>query len=160
MLSRFRLELAMAGTVFVLGALAVTGALEHETGWAEGGPQAGFFPFRLGLIIMAASALVAGQAWWNRAGLRRDVIVTSEGGRRVLMFAVPILAFVAAAQWLGLYVATALYLAAMLRWQGGRSWAGSLAVALCFTAGAYVVFERWFLVPLLKGPVEAWLGLA
>lgn len=160
MLSRFRLELAMAGVFFALGALAVAGALEHETGWAAGGPQAGFFPFRLGLIIMAASALVAGQAWWNRAGLRGEVILSNEGGRRVLLFAGPVLALVAAAQWLGLYVATALYLLAVLRWQGGRSWSGTLAVALCFTAGAFIVFERWFLVPLLKGPVEAWLGLA
>ena len=159
MLSRFRLELVMAGVMFALGALAMAGALEHETGWAEGGPQAGFFPFRLGLIIMAASAAVAGQAWWGRAGLRRDVVLTSEGGRRVLLFAGPVLALVAAAQWLGLYVATALYLLAVLRWGAGRSWAGSAAVALCFTAGAYAVFERWFLVPLLKGPVESWLGL-
>ena len=160
MLSRYQLELATAGAMFVLGTLALAGALEHETGWAAGGPQAGYFPFRLGLIIMAASMAVAAQAWWNRAAQRRSVIVTQEAGRRVLAFAGPVLAFVTVSQWLGLYVATALYLTAVLRWQGKRSWATSLAVALGSMTGAYVVFERWFQVPLLKGPIEAWLSLA
>ena len=148
--SLYRLELAAAGAIFLLGALALAGALEHETGWAAGGPQAGFFPFRLGLIIMAVSALVAGQAWRERARLRREAIATSEGGRRVLAFAAPILVYVVAAQWLGLYVATAAYLAASLRWQDKRRWSTSLAVALGVSAGAYVVFERWFQVPLLR----------
>ena len=91
---------------------------------------------------------------------RRWVYRIAEAGRRVLAFAGPVLAFVTVSQWLGLYVATALYLTAVLRWQGKRSWATSLAVALGSMTGAYVVFERWFQVPLLKGPIEAWLSLA
>ena len=48
----------------------------------------------------------------------------------------------------------------MMRWQGRHSWLASIAVPLLYTAATWLVFERWFLVPLLKGPVEVWLGLA
>jgi hypothetical protein len=159
MLTRYRMELAFAGLVFLLGALAVIGSLEHETGWATDGPQAGFFPFRLGLILMAVSALIVVLSWRNREILSRDVTLSREAGRRVLGFALPVIGFVALAQFLGLYVASAAYLAAMLLWQGKHRWTTALAVALGFSIGAWLVFEVWFQVPLLKGPLESLLGL-
>jgi hypothetical protein len=59
---------------------------------------------------------------------------------------------------LGLYVAAALYLSFYMRWVGRHGW---LAVILCAVGVpllTFVVFERWFLVPMPKGPLEAWLG--
>jgi len=59
---------------------------------------------------------------------------------------------------LGLYVASTLYLAFYMRWVGRHGW---LAVILCAVGVpllTFVVFERWFLVPMPKGPLEAWLG--
>ena len=59
----------------------------------------------------------------------------------------------------GLYVGTALYIAATMSLQGGyKWWIGVLAgvgVALFF----FVIFEIGFKVPLLKGPVEAFFGI-
>jgi putative tricarboxylic transport membrane protein len=159
MLTRYRLELIAAAITFVFGALAVAGSLENGTGWAADGPQAGFFPFRLGLIIMAVSALIAVISWRDRVALTREITVTHEAGRRVLGFALPVVAFVGLAQWVGLYVASAAYLAVVLIWQGGQRWPGALVIALGFSVGSYFVFERWFQVPLLKGPLETWLGI-
>ena len=82
-----------------------------------------------------------------------------EGGRRVLRFGLPVLGMVAVAQWLGLYVAMALYLLVAIRWTGGRRLTTALAVAAGVTLASYVVFEKWFGVPLLKGPLETLLGL-
>jgi len=59
---------------------------------------------------------------------------------------------------LGLYVSSALYMAAYMRWGGRHGWAFSIALPLAFVALIFLVFERWFLVPLPKGPLEAWLG--
>lgn len=160
MLSRFRLELIFAALVFVLGAIAVHGAADLDTGWAEGGPQAGFFPLRVGIVLMVAALAVGADAWRKRAELRFEISITPEGGRRVLAIGLPIIALVAVSQWLGMYVASALYLAGVIHWGGGRSWAVSAAIALGFTVATFVAFEQWFLVPLLKGPLEVWLGLA
>ena len=34
----------------------------------------------------------------------------------------------------------------------------ALAVSVCVPLVLFMMFERWFLVPLPKGPLEAWLG--
>ena len=41
---------------------------------------------------------------------------------------------------------------------GGYGWALITAIALGVPLFAFLVFERWFLVPLPKGPIEALLG--
>jgi putative tricarboxylic transport membrane protein len=159
MLSRLHLELLTAAVIFAIGALGVIGATELNTGWAADGPQAGFFPFRVALILMAASLLVAVQAWRARAALRQVMITDAQGLRRVLGFALPVIALVGLAQLLGLYVAMAIYLAFTIRVIGGRPWLTSLGVGLVAPLAAFLVFEQWFQVPLLKGPLEIWLGL-
>ncbi len=65
----------------------------------------------------------------------------------------------AASVWLGFYVATILYLAGVMRVQGRYRWWMALAVAIGSAAFFYVVLEVWFKVPLLKGPLEAALGI-
>lgn len=159
MLNRLQLEYGFAGLVFLVGAIGLRGTVELETGWAADGPQAGFFPYRVSLILMAAAALVAFQAWRNRAALSQAVVVEAEGGGRVLRFALPVLGMVLVAQWLGLYLAMALYLLGTIRFTGKRPWGTTLGVALGVTAITFVVFEKWFAVPLLKGPLEVMLGL-
>ena len=61
-------------------------------------------------------------------------------------------------QFLGLYVASALYLGFYVRAVGRHKWVTALALAIVLPVVTFVLFERWFLVPLPKGPVEAWLG--
>ena len=69
------------------------------------------------------------------------------------------IAFVVLANFLGLYVALLLYLFGATVFQGGyrpfKAGVVSVASVLIF----YVIFEIWFQVPLLKGPVEALLKL-
>ena len=70
-----------------------------------------------------------------------------------------LLLFVGASVWLGFYVATVLYLAGVMRLQGRYRWRTALAVAVGSAAFFYLVLEVWFKVPLLKGPLEAALGI-
>lgn len=159
MLTRLQLELAFTAVIFVLGSLTVLGALEHDTGWASDGPQAGYFPFRLGIILVLASLAVGAQAL--AMGTRgREPMLTRESGRHVLGFFLPLVAYVAVTQFLGLYVATALYLGFVIRVIGGNPLRTAIVVALGVPAVSWLLFEEWFTVPLLKGPLEIWLGLA
>ncbi len=159
MLTRFHLELGFAGLVLLIGATGLVGSSGLDFGWGADGPQAGYFPFRVAVILVAMATLVAVQAIINRAALRRVVVAEPEGLRRVLGFGLPIIGLVLVAQWLGLYVAMALYLLVVIRWQGRRPWHTALGVALGVTVVTFLIFEIWFQVTLLKGPLEIMLGL-
>jgi|SRR5690606_37594595 hypothetical protein len=158
LVSRFAMEIATGCATLVAGIVVVLGAIEYETGWDEGGPQPGYFPFYVGLIIIAASLGVLGQAFLNH---RRScqAFITREGFARVMAFFLPLAAFTVGSYVLGLYVGTFVYLAGVMIFQGGYRWPFALAVAGGITGFFFVLFERWFQVPLLKGPLEALLGI-
>lgn len=156
-MTRFAAEIVTALVTLGLGAAVVTGSLEYGTGWNEGGPQPGAFPFYVGLLVVAASAGSMLLAVRNRRpGV---VLVTTRQARRIAAFALPMLAFVAVALTLGFYVAAATYLAAVMRFQGRYRIAHCIAVGVGASAFFYLVLEVWFKVPLLKGPLEALLRL-
>jgi hypothetical protein len=70
----------------------------------------------------------------------------------------PMVALVVAMQWLGLYLASVAYIAFSMRWLGRHSWLVIVLVAIGVPVVTFLVFERWFLVPMPKGPFEDWLG--
>jgi hypothetical protein len=59
---------------------------------------------------------------------------------------------------LGLYVAGALYLGVYMRWIGRHSWLLTVVLTVAIPSALFFIFEVWFLVPMPKGPLEAWLG--
>jgi len=94
-------ELAVAGTLAVAGAVVMADSWRVGTGWAAEGPQAGFFPFYVGLILFAASG------WTFVANLRAERrdhanFVEWSGLRRVLAVLAPAVVFVALVPWLGI----------------------------------------------------------
>ena len=153
--SRFAAETATALVTLTLGAAIVVGAREYGTGWTASGPQPGTFPFCVGIIVVAASIGNLVAAWRKRrAGA---LFIDATQARRIAAFALPMLAFVALALTLGFYVATAIYLAAVMRFQGGYRWLAAIAVAVGTSAFVYLLLELWFKVPLQKGPLEVLL---
>lgn len=158
MISRFTAEIATATFTAGLGMAAVIGALEFGIGWDDAGPQPGSFPFYIGLLVVGASIGTLVQSVAARHALGA-VFVNREQAHRVASFFLPMLAFVVTALLLGLYVAAALYLAFVMRVQGGyrlvTSFAAGIATAIVF----YFALEVAFQVPLLKGPLESALGL-
>jgi hypothetical protein len=158
LVSRSTMEIATALATGALGAAVMWGAVEHEIGWGDSGPAAGYFPFRIGVLIVLGSLANLVLAF---VGRRRDgaVFLTREQGKRVLSFAVPLVAFVIVSLWLGLYLGAFLYLFFTMVFQGGYRPTVALAVALATAVVMRLVFPVWFKVPLLTGPLEAMLGL-
>lgn len=157
-LTRFGMEVAMASLTATAGAIVVIGAREFGTGWGDAGPQPGYFPFYVGLFILIASCGVMVEALLNRES-RSKAFLTREQARRVLVFLGPIAVFVVLAVALGLYVALVIYLTGTMVFQGRYRVIHALAVSIGAAIGCYAVFELWFKVPLLKGPLEALLNL-
>jgi hypothetical protein len=105
------------------------------------------------LIVMCAAILVQAA----RSGAARPFIRRESIGP-VLKVLWPAVATVVLAQWIGLYLASVLYTGFYMRWIGRHSWLAVVAVAVGFPLAAFFMFEKWFLVPMPKGPLEAWLG--
>ena len=148
-------DVATAAVLTLLGGVVVLDAIRIGIGWGSDGPRSGFFPFWLGVILIAASVTIGLQAWRRSTG---KPFVTREQLDPVLKVLWPATAMVILITPLGLYVASALYMGFYMRWVGRHSW---LAVILCAVGVpllTFVVFEMWFLVPMPKGPLEAWLG--
>jgi putative tricarboxylic transport membrane protein len=152
-------ELAVAGLLLAVGGVVVADSLRIGIGWADEGPQSGYFPFYIGLLLMGSSAtvLVAQLLRWRAdAG---SVFCSREQASLVLAMALPIVVYVGLIQLLGIYVSSALLIGYFMRRHGHYRWTRTLPVALGVPLLFFVVFERWFLVPLAKGPLESLLGL-
>jgi hypothetical protein len=126
-------------------------------GWDSTGPQAGYFPFYLSVILCAASlyGLVAALLAGKEAS---EVFVTRAQLRRVMAVFVPTLLFCLATQFLGMYVASFLLIAGFMRLVGRIAWWKSLLTAFLFTAVMFVTFDIAFDVIMPKGPLEAAFG--
>ena len=70
----------------------------------------------------------------------------------------PSAGFVLLTQFIGLYVAAMLFMGFYMRWFGRYGWIPVALLSVLFPVLTFVVFEKWFLVPMPKGPLEAWLG--
>ena len=148
-------DLTTAVVLFVLAGVVLIDALRLGIGWGTDGPQSGFFPFWLAVCAMVVTALIALQA------ARRTLsgtFLTRAQAVPVLKVLLPASGLVVAMQFVGLYVASALYLALSMRWIGRHAWPLVVLVSIAVPFVTFVIFERWFLVPMPKGPIESWLG--
>jgi hypothetical protein len=125
--------------------------------WDSTGPQPGYFPFYLSVILGGASLYGLAVAFLSRKEAA-EVFVTRAQLRRVLAVFVPTFLFCLATQYLGLYVASFLLIAGFMRMVGKIALWKSLLTAFIFTAAMFVTFDIAFDVIMPKGPLEAAFG--
>jgi hypothetical protein len=150
-------ELVVAAGFFVLGLIVINDSLRLGMRWVADGPQPGYFPFYLGVIICVSSALTFLFALRMPAAKNKTFVELGQL-KLVLSVLVPSMVYVALVGWLGIYVSAVLFIGLFMRWLGRYPWWKVAAVSLGTAVVFFLIFERWFLVPLPKGPVEAWLG--
>ena len=126
-------------------------------GWASDGPEPGYFPFYLSVILAGASLYGLATIFVGRAAAGES-FVTRDQLRRVMQVFVPTFLFCLFTQWLGLYVASFILIAGFM-WKIGRiaAWK-SLLTSFLFTIIMFVTFEIAFDVIMPKGPLEALFG--
>ena len=126
--------------------------------WAEDGPQAGYFPFYIGLLVCLSAAVNFAMALVNRRDAERD-FVELDKLKLVLAVLVPTGIYVATVSWIGIYVSSAIFIAFFMRWLGKYPWWKVAAVSIGTMVVFFLIFESWFKVPLPKGPLENLLGV-
>jgi putative tricarboxylic transport membrane protein len=149
-------EAGVNTVIGLFGAIVVYGSVKAGINWGAEGPKAGFFPFYIGLFIIISSLVNI----WNT--LREDDgSLFAEWGqlRQVFSVVIPTGIYVGVLPFIGLYVSSMIFIAWFMRWLGKYEWPIIAAISLGMPVVTYLIFERWFLVPLPKGPLEDLLGL-
>ena len=153
-------EIWTALAVALFGAIVIAGSLTHDIGWNEDtGPGAGYFPFYIGLIVCISSLVIIYQSLF---GKKRDTgtFVNRQQLKQVMSVLWPAAVYVLAIMFLGIYVASALYIALFMIVLGKYSPVKSVILGVAINAVFFMMFEVWFKVPLYKGSLEplAFLG--
>jgi putative tricarboxylic transport membrane protein len=152
-------EIVVSALFFVVGAIVIYDSLRLGMRWAEvHGPQPGYFPFYVGLIICVSSLINLVSAALIRPEKNQGFVERGQL-KLVLTVLVPTAIFAAAVTWIGIYLSSFLFIGFFMRWLGNYPWWKVAAVSLGAVVVIYLIFERWFLVPLPKGPLESLLGL-
>lgn len=156
-------ELGLALFTTLIGAVVMFGSVEQGIGWGDSGPEPGYFPFYIGLLLSAASVGngVLTVVRWQALSLS---FVSCSAFKQVLSVFIPIALFVGAMPFTGIYVASACFIAWFM-WRDkvrvkpyGKWLIGT--VSLGAVLASYLIFALWFKVPLDAGPMGDWISLA
>ena len=154
-------EIVAAVMFLIAGALVVYDSRRLGATWEADGPQAGYFPFYIGVIICVASIINLVTALKPGAGGDKPFVTWGQL-KMVLVVMVPYALYVVLISnpvySLGIYEASVIFIAVFMRYLGKYSWLKIGAVSIGTMAAFFLMFEIWFKVPLPKGPIEALLG--
>lgn len=167
LVSNRTMEIVVALLFLAGSAIVVYDCVRLGFGWQEGvGPAPGYFPFWIALIMGAASLVTLVTAVLRSGS--GEVFVSVRPFGRVLAVLLPSLVYVAligglsigpvTVPGIGIYVASAIFIFVFMMTMGRENPFKSIGVAVGVPLALFLMFEKWFLVPLPKGPLEAMLG--
>jgi putative tricarboxylic transport membrane protein len=154
-ITRRSAEIAVGVIVAAFALLAIISNYQLGAGWAEDGPQAGYFPLRMGVAILIASIVVIVQAVRKND---RSAFVEHTQLKLVATVLLPLVVYIAAIKFTGIYVASALFVGIFMTLVGKFSWWRSALTGVGISVALFWIFEIMFKVPLPKGPLEHLLG--
>jgi hypothetical protein len=157
-ISRRTVELAVAIGIFIVGLAIIGDSIHLGIGWSNNSPEPGYFPVRVGGILTLASIGIAIQALLDKSPAAMQEFVSWQRFRLVLAVFIPTVIYVVLMLLIGIYVASALFIAGFMVASRKYNWLTTLAISVGTMCVVFWLFEIEFLVPLPKGPLEAWMG--
>ncbi len=153
-------DIAVALILMGLAGVVIFDSVRVGFGWDESqGPQPGFFPFIVAALLGVSSFVAFLRAAFFPSEEHHHSFVSVAGAKRVLLVLIPLAIYIFGIGFAGIYVASAILIAAfMLAFGREPVWKAAI-VGIAVPVALFFMFERWFLVPLPKGPLEAYLGL-
>jgi len=145
-------DIIVALGLMAVGLLALGDAVRIGFGWGMSGPEAGFFPFYMGLGIVISTFFIVrrGIKILKKEGMGKPLI--AKGGlTQILWVLLPAVGVVLLTELLGLHLATVLYLAFYMGVVGRIHWGKVILLSLLVPFVIYVLFDKIFLIPLPEG---------
>lgn len=160
------IDAVTAVVIFAIGAVVAWDSYRIGAKWGSDGPEAGYFPFYIGLILCISSVVNFINALREKSLAQGgESFVSKSSLRMVFSVMIPTLVYVAAIggigpiPGLGIYVASVIFIGVFMLWLGKYGWGKTIGVSIGVPVFFFLMFEIWFKVPLPKGPLEAMLGL-
>jgi putative tricarboxylic transport membrane protein len=151
------MEIVVALLLLVVSAIVITDSARLGFRWREvEGPASGYFPFYIGLLIAISSLVNLFRAISSKEAPK--TFVSKPAFRQVLAVLVPLCFYVLVVGWIGIYVASAIYIALFMWYFGRYPLPKGFAIGVAVSLALFAMFEIWFLVPLPKGPIEDFFG--
>jgi Tripartite tricarboxylate transporter TctB family len=144
------MEIITALMFIVVGVVVMVGSLKLGAKWGSDGPESGYFPFYISLIILICSSVTLIQSIRAKE-LSDETFVEREPFRQVMAVLLPAALFVLGVQLIGIYVAGVLYITFFMVWLGKYALWKALAVGLGVSIVLFMMFEYWFQIPLPHG---------
>ncbi len=144
------MEIITALMFIVVGVVVMVGSLKLGAKWGSDGPESGYFPFYISLIILICSSVTLIQSIRAKE-LADETFVEREPFRQVMAVLIPAALFVLGVQLIGIYVAGVLYITFFMVWLGKYAVWKALAVGLGVSVALFMMFEYWFQIPLPHG---------
>lgn len=148
-------ELVVGVLVGAFALLAIVSNYQIGAGWAEDGPQAGYFPMRMGIAILLASIVIVVQALRKND---RSAFLEHNQLKLVATVLLPLVVYISAIGFIGIYVASALFISIFMWLVGKFTLLRSAITGVSVCLVLFWIFEIMFTVPLPKGPLEQMFG--
>lgn len=132
-------------------------ALRLPIVWTGAGPGAGFFPFWLAVGVFICAALVLVKSLRGANPGRDEPFIPRRAWRPLLIAFLPMIVVIAVIGYLGIYLGGALYLAGYMWFVGRHRWSAVVLVSVLVPLVLFLIFERWFLLPMPKGSILEYL---
>lgn len=159
LVSNRAVDIVVALLFLLVSAIFIYDSNRLGFGWREGeGPAPGYFPFYVAVGMAAASMVNLMRAIFVARQDTGDAFVSKIGFSRVMQVLIPTIIYVGLIQYLGIYVASAIFIMGFMMVFGREGIIKTVGVGIGVPLALFFMFERWFLVPLPKGPLEAMLG--
>ena len=149
----YLVEAVVAAVLLLIGAVVIFESRRLGAGWTSDGPGSGYFPFYIGLILVISGVGVLYQSVFGK-GRDTSIFVDSVQLRQVLSVLLPAALYVLAIAFVGIYIASAVYIALFMVVLGKYAPVKSVVAALVIMTVFFLMFEVWFQVPLYKGSFD------
>jgi putative tricarboxylic transport membrane protein len=153
------MNLAVSLALMAVASVVMVASYRLGAGWAKDvGPDSGYFPFYVALFMFIASGATLAQNLFSRQPDGGGSFIAYGELVMVLQVLIPMTIFVILSIYIGIYISTFLFIGFFMTWHGRYPLYKTIPIAFLVPVALFIIFEIWFLVPLPKGPFEAWLG--